>query len=75
MKVRFPTALEPFELVYRHFFVLFSIQEKIGVNLGLVGCIQSLTAGRMDLAMIYNLEYPSPSSHILDGLDIGKVQV
>ena len=54
---------------------VFSIQEKIGVNLGFVGCIQSLTAGNLGLATIYNLEYPNPSSHIVDGLDIGKARV
>ena len=67
----------PQSLFYNSKFVssihfIFSIQEKIGVNLGFVGCIQSLTAGHMDLAEVYNLEYPSPSSQVLDGLDIGK---
>ena len=45
------------------------------MNLGFVGCIQSLTAGNMGLATVYNLEYPNPSSHIVDGLDIGKARV
>ena len=50
----------------------FSIQEKIGVNLGFVGCIESLTAGRMASATMYNLGYPSMASHIIEGLDVGE---
>ncbi|XP_052235644.1 agrin-like isoform X3 [Dreissena polymorpha] len=46
------------------------IQEKIGVNLGFVGCVQSLTAGQVDKARIYNLQFPSNFTNILDGLDV-----
>ena len=49
-----------------------SIQEKIGVNLGFVGCIESLTAGRIASATMYNLGYPSMTSHIIEGLDVGE---
>ena len=49
-----------------------SIQEKIGVNLGFVGCIQSLSAGQVDKYKSYRLDYPNPNTEILDGLDVGK---
>ena len=48
------------------------MSEKVGVNQGFVGCVEKLTAGHMDMATIYNLEYPSSSTQILDGLDVGK---
>ncbi|XP_052821290.1 agrin-like isoform X1 [Mya arenaria] len=46
------------------------VQERVGVNLGFVGCVHSLTAGQTDMARMYNLHYPHPASHILGGLDV-----
>ncbi|XP_053379585.1 agrin-like isoform X3 [Mercenaria mercenaria] len=50
------------------------LSEKVGVNQGFVGCVESLTAGHMDMARIYNLDYPSSSSQILEGLDAGPCE-
>ncbi|KAL3860973.1 hypothetical protein ACJMK2_007067, partial [Sinanodonta woodiana] len=46
------------------------VLEKVGVNLGFVGCIQSLAAGRTELAKIYNMEYPNVYTDIKDGIHI-----
>ncbi|KAK3607077.1 hypothetical protein CHS0354_039132 [Potamilus streckersoni] len=46
------------------------VLEKVGVNLGFVGCIQSLAAGRTELAKIYNMEYPNIYTDIKDGIHI-----
>ncbi|XP_076451600.1 agrin-like isoform X2 [Babylonia areolata] len=46
--------------------------DRVGVNLGLVGCIHSLRAGSQDEVYTYNLEFASISSDILNGADISE---
>ncbi|XP_060593963.1 agrin-like isoform X4 [Ruditapes philippinarum] len=50
------------------------VSEKVGVNQGFVGCVEKLTAGHMDMARIFNLQYPSSSTQIVDGLDVGPCE-
>lgn len=46
--------------------------ERIGVDLGLVGCVHSLRAGNRDEMYSYNLELYSVDSDITNGADISK---
>lgn len=48
------------------------IYDRVGVDLGLVGCIHSLRAGSRDEMYTYNLEFANINSDILNGADISK---
>ncbi|KAL4221641.1 hypothetical protein ACF0H5_019897 [Mactra antiquata] len=71
-----PKSAEPYLDLSGNLFVGFVPQnfsfvlEKVGVNLGFVGCLKRLTAGQSGQALMYNLGYPNPSAHILAGLDV-----
>ena len=48
------------------------IFDRVGVDLGLVGCVHSLRAGSRDEMYTYNLEFANINSDILNGADISK---
>ncbi|KAL5014686.1 hypothetical protein ScPMuIL_008956, partial [Solemya velum] len=48
------------------------IKNKIGVGMGLVGCIQTLKIGGKDSQYPYSLSFPAEPSDALDGVDIGE---
>ncbi|XP_067659553.1 agrin-like isoform X7 [Haliotis asinina] len=48
------------------------VYNRIGVSLGLVGCIHVLKAGNEGNLRNYNLEYPNRNTDIADGADIGE---
>ncbi|XP_071109969.1 agrin-like isoform X1 [Haliotis cracherodii] len=48
------------------------VYKRIGVSLGLVGCIHVLKAGNEGNLRDYNLEYPNRNTDIADGADIGE---
>lgn len=48
------------------------IQKKIGVNLGLVGCVKSLNIQQHSSAQGHTLDFPSSSSWILASKDVGS---
>ncbi|PVD37045.1 hypothetical protein C0Q70_04038 [Pomacea canaliculata] len=48
------------------------VYNRIGVTLGLVGCIHSLRAGSRDEMIPFNLELNSPESDILSGADVSE---
>ncbi|KAL8568100.1 hypothetical protein ACOMHN_000324 [Nucella lapillus] len=48
------------------------VYARVGVNLGLVGCIHSLRAGSRDEMYTYDLEFASINSDILNGADISE---
>jgi len=54
------------------FIVCSSLQEKVSMNRGFVGCMQSLRVDVGRSVKDYNLRYSTLSSDIADGLDIGK---
>ncbi|XP_041377630.1 agrin-like isoform X2 [Gigantopelta aegis] len=48
------------------------VYNRIGVRLGLVGCVKSLKAGNRNYQREYHLRYPDPNTNIIDGAGIGK---